>query len=121
MYRLGRGVPTNVNKADNIIRSALPAIQKFANEGRAWAQSDLASLYDDGLVLPKDALKAISWYEKAAYQGYAGAQTNLGLMYYYGKGVRTNRELAIEWFKRAAKQGDVTAKKNLEALGIEAN
>ena len=119
MYQLGRGVETDVNKADNIIRSALPAIQKFASEGRAWAQSDLASLYDDGLVLPKDALKAISWYEKAAYQGYAGAQTNLGLMYYYGKGVRTNRELAIEWFKRAAKQGDVTAKKNLEALGIK--
>ena len=118
MYQLGRGVPTDIQKADNIIRSALPAIQKFANEGRAWAQSDLASLYDDGLVLPKDALKAISWYEKAAYQGYAGAQTNLGLMYYYGKGVRTNRELAIEWFKRAARQGDVTAKKNLTALGI---
>lgn len=117
MYYLGRGFDRDRKEADRIIRAALPAIQNFANEGRGWAQSDLGSLYEDGLVLPRDYAEAVYWYRSAAEQGYPGAQTNLGIMYARGRGVATNRRTAIEWFQRAAKQGDIVAKRNLEVLG----
>ena len=117
MHYLGRGYPQNRAEADRIIRAALPAIKKFSTEGRAWAQSDLGSLYEDGLVLPRDYKEAFFWYRAAAEQGYAGAQTNLGILYARGLGVATNRNTAIEWFEKAAAQGDAAAIRNLEALG----
>ncbi|MBX2847556.1 MAG: sel1 repeat family protein, partial [Acidiferrobacterales bacterium] len=118
MHYLGRGVPRNRREADRILRAALPAVQKFANEGRSWAQSDLGSLYEDGLVLPRDYSEAVYWYRSAAEQGYPGAQTNLGIMYARGLGVSTSRQTAIEWFQRAAKQGDIAAQRNLASLGV---
>lgn len=118
MHFLGRGFNKDRAEADRIIRAALPAIQRFANEGRAWAQSDLGSLYEDGLVLSKDISKALYWYRLSANQGYAGAQTNLGVMYANGIGVSANQRIAISWFKKAARQGDIAAKRNLEKLGF---
>lgn len=118
MHYLGRGFTTDREEADRMIRAALPAIRKFAEEGRAWAQSDLGSLYEDGLVLARDFAEAVFWYRSSAVQGYPGAQTNLGMMYARGRGVTTSRSTAIEWFQRAAKQGDIVARNNLEALGI---
>ena len=119
MHFLGRGFTEDRPEADRMIRAALPAIRKFADEGRAWAQSDLGSLYEDGLVLARDFAEAVYWYRSAAEQGYPGAQTNLGMMYVRGRGVTTSRRTAIEWFQRAAKQGDSVAQNNLEALGVE--
>ena len=118
MYYLGRGFDKNRQEADRVVRAALPAIQKFADEGRVWAQSDIGSLYEDGLVLPRDYGEAIYWYRSAAEQGYPGAQTNLGIMYARGRGVVESRSTAIEWFQRAAKQGDIAARRNLESMGI---
>ena len=118
MYYLGRGFEKNRQEADRVVRAALPAIQKFADEGRVWAQSDIGSLYEDGLVLPRDYGEAIYWYRSAAEQGYPGAQTNLGIMYARGRGVAESRSTAIEWFQRAAKQGDIAAQRNLESMGI---
>jgi len=117
MHYLGRGFKRDRTIADNMIRAALPAIQRFANDGRAWAQSDLGSLYEDGLVLPRNFTDAVYWYRSAAEQGYPGAQTNLGIMYARGQGVATNRKTAIEWFQKAANQGDNVAQRNLEAMG----
>jgi hypothetical protein len=117
MHFLGRGFKADRAIADSIIRAALPAIQKFADDGRAWAQSDIGSLYEDGLVLPRNYTDAVYWYRSAAKQGYPGAQTNLGIMYARGRGVTTSRRTAIEWFQRAAKQGDSVAQRNLEAMG----
>jgi len=119
MYYLGRGFSKNTKIADTMIRAALPAIQKFADEGRAWAQSDLGSLYEDGLVLRKNYREAVRWYTLSAEQGYPGAQTNLGIMYARGRGVVASRRKAIRWFQRAAKQGDEIAKRNLTTLGIK--
>ncbi len=117
MHYLGRGFRRDRAVADQMIRAALPAIQRFADDGRAWAQSDLGSLYEDGLVLPRNYTDAVYWYRSAAEQGYPGAQTNLGIMYARGRGVTASRRTAIDWFRRAAEQGDSVAQRNLEALG----
>lgn len=119
MHYFGRGFQQDKDEADRIIRAALPAVKKFAEEGRPWAQSDIASLYEDGLVLPRDTSEAVYWYRRAAEQGYPGAQTNLGIMYANGRGVSRSRKTAIEWFQLAAKQGDELARRNLESLGVE--
>lgn len=118
MHFLGRGFKRDRTIADGMIRAALPAIQRFANDQRPWAQSDLGSLYEDGLVLPRNFTDAVYWYRSAAEQGYPGAQTNLGIMYARGRGVTTSRRTAILWFQRAAKQGDSVAQRNLEAMGV---
>lgn len=118
MHFLGRGFKKNRTEADRVVRAALPAIQKFANDGRTWAQSDLGSLYEDGLVLPRNYTEAVYWYRSAAENGYPGAQTNLGIMYALGRGVTSSRRTAVEWFQRAAKQGDIVAKRNLKAMGL---
>ncbi len=119
MYNLGRGVPQDPTLAKDWIRKALPFIQKAAAAGEAWAQADLGSLYEDGLVVAKSDAEAARWYQRAAEQGYAGAQTNLGVMYATGTGVRRDRDEAIKWLRKAAAQGDRVAKENLSILGIQ--
>ncbi len=42
--------------------------QKSAESGYAYAQRNLAKLYEDGLGVKRDVNKAIAWYEKAAAQ-----------------------------------------------------
>jgi TPR repeat protein len=116
MYYRGRGFAQDKSEADRIARAALPSVRQFAEQGRSWAQSDLGSLYEDGLVLAKDYAYAIYWYRSAAEQGYAGAQTNLGIMYADGRGVATSRQTAIAWFQKAAAQGDALAKRNLVTM-----
>jgi hypothetical protein len=118
MHFLGRGFTNDRATADSIIRAALPAIQRFADDGRAWAQSDLGSLYEDGLVLPRNYTDAVYWYRLAANKGYPGAQTNLGMMYARGRGVANSRRTAIEWFQKAAEQGDSVAQRNLTTMDV---
>jgi len=118
MHFLGRGFQRDRDEAEQIVRSALPAIRKFANEGRGWAQSDLGSLYEDGLVLPRNFSEAVYWYRTAAEKGFPGAQTSLGTMYARGRGVAPSRRTAIEWYQRASKQGDKLARRNLESMGV---
>jgi tetratricopeptide (TPR) repeat protein len=118
MYQMGRGVTRDTARAEELITRALPAIRSFAEGGRAWAQADLGSLYEDGVVVTRDYEQAVHWYREGARQGYAGAQTNLGVMYALGRGVERSRDEAIRWLKLAADQGDLIATENLRTLGV---
>ena len=53
-------------------------LQMEAEAGNANAQSNLGRIYEAGDGVPKDAVKAVEWYQKAAVQGNAVAQSNLG-------------------------------------------
>jgi len=119
MYYLGRGAPKSQVDAEIWINKALPAVRDNAAKGRAWAQADLGSLYEDGLVVEQNDEEAVRWYRLAAEQGYAGAQTNLGVMYANGKGVEPDLDQAIKWLRRAAAQGDRIARENLVTLGAQ--
>ncbi len=118
MYSRGRGVPKSNALARELSRQAFPAISTAANSGEAWAQADMGSIYEDGLIVPADLAAAAQWYRRAAEQGYPGAQTNLGVLYANGEGVIQDRSEAVAWLQRAASQGDKIARENLRALGV---
>lgn len=63
-------------------------------------------MYDGGLGVTQDYVKAVEWFEKAAHQGDPKAQFNLGLMYVSGIGVRQNFSVAKEYFGRACDNGE---------------
>lgn len=121
MLHNGRGVTTNRAEARKWFLAALEPIRIAANSGTAWAQADMGSYYEDGIIMDVNYREAATWYLRAAEQGYAGAQTNLGVMYANGQGVEPDMKRAIEWFKRAAVQGDSIAKENLRILGQDPN
>ena len=83
-----------------------------ADKGEAWAQYNLALMYDDGRGVPADDATAVEWYTKAAEQGYADAQGNLALMYANGEGVPQYDVMAYMWWNLAAAQGIESAKTN---------
>ena len=99
-------------------KDALPAIQKFADEGRTWAQTELANLHQLGLGVSRNIQIALKWYLAAGNQGYPKAQAALGLIYLRGDGVLANRRVATLWLQRAAKQGDRSAIQGLKKIGI---
>ncbi|MCL2122796.1 MAG: hypothetical protein FWH34_01770 [Desulfovibrionaceae bacterium] len=128
IYRYGRGVPIDTNKA-------LALFKKAAEQGNAQAYYSLAGVYDiggyesNGGGVPIDRYKALEYYQKAAELGNVNAQIMLGYIYaggYYddsgtfrnerqGYGVKDDRK-AVEWFQKAAAQGDADAQRNLEGL-----
>jgi len=61
--------------------------------------------YHQGEGVPKDAAKAVEWYQKSAAQGNADAQNNLGWAYAHGEGVAKDAVLAYAWFNLAASNG----------------
>lgn len=84
-----------------------------AKQGDAITQYNLGYMYEKGVGVEQNYIKAIEWYEKAAAQGYAIAQNNLGLMYLSGLGTEQNYAKAIELFERAAAQDLPIAQNNL--------
>ena len=82
---------------------------KAAAQGDARAQSNLASMLDNGRGCDKDARAATAWYAKAAAQGEENAMQGLGILYQYGRGVAQNDVEAVEWYRRAAELGHIEA------------
>jgi hypothetical protein len=54
--------------------------QPLAEQGNAYAQTDLGVLYENGLGVPQNNAEAIKWYRKAAAQGNVNAQSNLNAL-----------------------------------------
>jgi len=79
--------------------------KKKAEAGNAEAQGSLGVMYANGEWVPKDAVKAVEWWQKAAAQGNADAQYKLARMYGKGEGVPKDVAKALEWIQKAAAQG----------------
>ena len=73
------------------------------------AMFNLATMYDDGKGVPKDAGQAASWYRKAAELGDADAMYSLGSMYDAGEGVPQDDNEAANWYHKAAELGNANA------------
>ena len=93
--------------------TALKEWTPLAEQGNAYAQFNLGSMYANGQGVPQDNKIAFKWYTLAAQQGNSLAQLNLGVMYDKGQGVSQNLRTAVKWYTLAAEQGLATAQFNL--------
>ena len=73
------------------------SIRPMAEEGDAFAQNTLGTLYYNGVGTHQDFETAHKWYKLAAEQGNTISQLNLGLSYATGKGVIKNDVYAYMW------------------------
>ena len=91
-------------------------LQKAAKAGQAAAQFYLATHYQKGTTVAKDAKQAFTWFKAAADQGIAAAQLNVGRMLADGSGTAKNETLARSYFEKAASHGDNRASFNLAMM-----
>jgi len=63
---------TAMSSEDTLVK-----LQRAALAGDSDAQYHLAYLYENGLGVPKDEVKALELYQQAANQGHPTAQNNL--------------------------------------------
>ena len=96
--------------------TALRGFQSHAEQGDAFAQSNLGFMYYHGEGVPENDSKALRWFRLAAEQGDASAQLNLGVMYANGEGVPEDTVNAYAWCSIAAAQGNTSAKELKEAV-----
>jgi uncharacterized protein len=80
-------------------------MEKKAIAGDAVAFFNLGIMYEKGIDVPQDKLKAAEWYRKAAEKGLIPAQFRLGSLYYHGQGVPKDLKQAAEWYTKAAEKG----------------
>lgn len=86
----------------------------LAEQGNAFAQLYLGSMYDDGQGVPFNHREAAKWYRLAALQGNAYAQYSLGELYENGEeGVEQDYQEAVKWFRLSAAQGHANAQNDL--------
>jgi len=91
-------------------------LQKAAQAGYVDAQVILATSYETGEGVQKNAAEAAKWYLKAAEQGDPDAQFGIGRMLLIGEGVEENEEEGLKWLSAASDQGQADAKKCLDAI-----
>ena len=65
-------------------------------------------MYENGLGVKRDYVKAREWYEKAVaantYGRSSEASKRLGYMYEKGLGVKKDKDKAREWYEKANAQ-----------------
>lgn len=88
-------------------------LMPVAASGDVVAQYYLASLYDSGLGIDRNAAEAAYWYRQAAMNGHVDAQYNLGVAYSRGDGVERDMADAARWWRAAARTGNLNAQFNL--------
>ena len=115
----GRGVPpSNEDEARWLDRAA--------RQGLAPAQFRLGGLYERGIGVKKDLLRARDLYLAAAQKGNAKAMHNLAVLYAEGVSGTPDYNSAAIWFRKAADRGLKDSQYNLAVLyargvGVEQN
>lgn len=82
---------------------------KEADAGDARAQWYVGLRFQEGLVLPKDYKKAVSYFRLSAEQGDDWGQNQLGLAYRDGKGVIQHYQIAHMWLNISSSNGNPVA------------
>ena len=99
--------------------TALRLAERRAATGDAVAQTLIGEIHANGLGVPQDVPRAITWYAQADQNGDIQATFQLAMIYQTGAGVPRNRERAAALFQKAADSGHVAAKYNLGLLHVE--
>ena len=103
----------------NEYAKALVLFKKSSLQMNTQAIFNLARMYDKGLGVKKNLIKAKKLYLISAEKGYAHAQHNVGNMYLLGEGTIKNPQEALKWLLLAGQQGQRSAQRDLGALFIE--
>lgn len=82
----------------------------------AAALTLLGELYNQGLGVRQDPVKAAEWYRLAARRGEPHALSALGLMAIDGRGMEKNPGRGKAWLEEAAAKGEPAAAYNLALL-----
>jgi|MDSW01.1.fsa_nt_gb hypothetical protein len=106
--------------------SRVSRLVKMANNGNATAQTELGSLYERGIGMPRNPEDALMWYQLAAKQGNSLAEFHIGSLYERGSGVQKNFEKAVYWYEKASNKGNKSAMAALaylydRGLGVNRN
>lgn len=78
--------------------------REAAEAGYLPAVHNIAALYAEGQVVPRDLGHALRLYLLAAEAGFAPSQFSLGLCYLAGQGIIADREKGLSWIRLAAAQ-----------------
>lgn len=111
---------TNVQQAlnaetDGDYISAFRQLRRGARQGESECMERLAHYYLTGLVVGKDATKAVWWLQRASEAGNAdSAFTLAGLLADGSHGIHSSLAHALWWFTKAANLGHIPA---MERLG----
>ena len=89
--------------------TALALFRKAAEQGDAYAQLGVATMYRKGRGVPQDYAQAMTWLSRAAASGNITAIVTIGTMYRDGEGVKQDYAQAMSWFLKAADRQDVGA------------
>ena len=87
--------------------------RREAEEGKTWAQRNLARMYRDGEGVPQNDVEAARWFRRAAEGGDAQAENSLAWHYSRGRGLPADQNQAFTWYKKAAEQGYRIAQNNV--------
>ncbi len=116
IYGDGLGVPADETASRRWLIRASAAVRQAAEQGQAWAQTDLGAMYERGWMVQRNPTVASVWYRRAAEQGDVGGRYRLALLLDRGEGVDRDRASARSWFERAAGQGHAAAVARLETI-----
>ena len=125
-----RAVPFTAKPSDKPVDTAFGAYQRgqyttafreatkriAADPKDAAAMTLLGELYNQGLGIKQDPVKAAEWYRLAAAQGDVHAMASLGLMSIDGRGGAKDMKTGRQWLEKAAETGDTTAAYNLALI-----
>ena len=98
---------------------AVVQLKPLAARGDARAEEALGALYDAGLGVAPDAVRAAKLSREAALQGSGAAQLNLAQLYLKGRGVQADPVRAYAWADAAAASGEPGGQDILDRLAKE--
>jgi TPR repeat protein len=109
---------TKLEQAIEAVRSgsdqtALSTLTPLATGGNSKAQYWLADIYENGLGVSPDAVKAVGLLGKSAEQGYVPAEQRLGELYLQGDKTLQDFGQAELWLHKAAVAGNGTAQREV--------
>ncbi len=85
------------------LSEAVSYMQRAADAGMPDAQFELAKLYEQGLGVDPDPVRALELYQAAAAQDFSDAINDLGFLHYNGGlGLTADPAKGLEFFGRAA-------------------
>ena len=97
-------------------KESVEQLRPWVEKGKAWAQSNLGTMYYHGDGLDQSYQRAKELFELSASQGDTNAQYDLGFMYDHGQSVDQSYERAAEYYEAAAVQGLAEAQFSLGFL-----